>query len=260
MIRNFFTNTLPKYGQLMIFTGSTGLFFFNVRDELLKQKLLEEMKNGVKLQKELAAKDSLAKELLEKSLSNKELLDMENSIEKIDQSVKSLNKLTEKLNSVQSNSTVDNSTNENINNKVLEEINNTTSEHINNIINGNSVLKNILEKKLNFPSNSETKNFISNFDVHDLLSGMSTLELGAVVHLSGSLFILFSIMSIISIIFGDELVKYLKLEEKFPRLARFIEIRRKFRYYYLILNFTLIILVLLTIIYLNLFVLSFKFF
>jgi hypothetical protein len=259
-MRNFFTVILPRYGQVILLTASAGMFAGTIKDDRLKNQLLEELKNGVKLQKELAAKDSLAKELLEKSLTNKELLDMENSIEKIDKSVKSLNKLSEKLNSIKSNSTVDNTTNENINNKVLEEINNTTSEHINNIIDGNSILKNILEKKLNFPSNSETKNFISNFDFHDLLSGMSTLELGAVVHLNGSLLILFSLMSIISIIFGDELLKYLKLEEKFPRLARFIEIRRKFRYYYLILNFLMIIFVLVVFLYLNFLILAYKFF
>jgi len=85
-----------------------------------------------------------------------------------------------------------------------------------------------------------------------MFSGLNTLEIGAIVHISGSLFILFSLVSIISIIFGDELLLYFNLENKYPKLARFIQIRRKFRYYYLIWNFLLIILVLLTIIYVNL--------
>lgn len=249
MLRNFFTNTLPKYGLLMLFTGSVGMCASSIRDDSLKNKLLEEMQKCTNLQKELSTKDSLAKELLEKSLSKNELLDMDNSINFINKSVKSLNNLSEKLKSVNSNSTV-----ENVTNKVIEEINNTVSEQVKKIIDGNCVLKNFLDTFINSPSNSETNKFLGNFDFHNFLSGMSTLELGAVVHISASLFILFSLGSIISIIFGDELIKLFKLEEKYPRLARFIEIRRKFRFYYLIWNFFLIILVLFALIYVNLLV------
>lgn len=50
------------------------------------------------------------------------------------------------------------------------------------------------------------------------------------------------------------LIKYFNLEEKFPKLAKIIQLRRKFQHYYLFMN-TLIIIVLLTlIISINLFV------
>ena len=43
-------------------------------------------------------------------------------------------------------------------------------------------------------------------------------------------------INILSVLFGNEVIKYFNLEEKFPRLGLFFRLRLKFQRYYLILN------------------------
>jgi len=76
----------------------------------------------------------------------------------------------------------------------------------------------------------------------------------AIVHISGSMFILFSLISIISIFYGEKLIIYFDLENRFPKIAKFIQIRRKFQQYYFLINIGLIIIVLAIIIYINIIV------
>lgn len=73
----------------------------------------------------------------------------------------------------------------------------------------------------------------------------------AVVHISGSMFILFSLINIISIFYGEKLIIFFDLENRFPKIAKFIQIRRKFQQYYLLMNIGLITIVLAIIIYIN---------
>ena len=65
------------------------------------------------------------------------------------------------------------------------------------------------------------------------------------------MFILFGLISIISIIYGDKLIIFFDLENRFPKIAKFIQIRRKLQQYYLLLNIVLIIIVLVIIICIN---------
>ena len=76
----------------------------------------------------------------------------------------------------------------------------------------------------------------------------------AIVHISGSMFILFCLISIISIFYGEKLIIFLDLEKRFPKIANFIQIRRKFQQYYLLMNILLIFIVLAIIIYINILV------
>lgn len=85
----------------------------------------------------------------------------------------------------------------------------------------------------------------------EFISNLNFIELGALSHIVSSLFILFCIINIISIIYGDFIIKYLKIENRFPRIAKYIEMRRKFQYYYLFINLLLIIITLLALIYIN---------
>ena len=50
---------------------------------------------------------------------------------------------------------------------------------------------------------------------------------------------------------SDFLIKYFELETKFPKLSIFLQLRRKFQTYYLILNFLLIFITLITLIYID---------
>ena len=84
------------------------------------------------------------------------------------------------------------------------------------------------------------------------LSHLSTKELGALTHLFSSVLILLCLLSIIGIVYSDYLITKFKLEEKFPKLAKILKIRKMFQQYYLFLNFTIIIITLLAIIFINL--------
>ena len=84
-----------------------------------------------------------------------------------------------------------------------------------------------------------------------IFEGLNYEQNLAIVHLSGSMFILLSLISIISIFYGEKLIIFFDLEKKFPKIAKFIQIRRKFQQYYLLMNIGLIFIVLLIIIFIN---------
>nr|YP_011014471.1 hypothetical protein V2724_mgp08 [Pallidohirschioporus biformis]WQA11124.1 hypothetical protein [Pallidohirschioporus biformis] len=100
-----------------------------------------------------------------------------------------------------------------------------------------------------FPSLGDPKGLIENW--YEFLSHLSTAQLGALTHIFSSIFILSCLVTIILIVYGDFLLDYLKLEVKYPKLARLIKLRRAFKHFYLFINFMLIIITLLALIYVN---------
>lgn len=88
-------------------------------------------------------------------------------------------------------------------------------------------------------------------NLQELFSHLSLEQLAALSHLLTSIFILLCMTTVISIIYGEFLLNYFKLEEKFPIIGRYIKIRRKFQHFYLFVNFFLIIAILLYVIYID---------
>ena len=64
--------------------------------------------------------------------------------------------------------------------------------------------------------------------------------------------LIISVINILSVLFGNEVIKYFNLEEKFPRLGLFFRLRLKFQRYYLIWNVLILFLVCVLGIYVNL--------
>jgi hypothetical protein len=223
-------------------------YFRNINDTTLKYRLLEEQDKNQRL-----------------SLEIQELSKFENKLEVAD--VK-FNILDADLNEFSNNVTHESNFIKEINSKLknpdlnqndLSVLNNDLVHHVENINNelklSNNILtdiKDLIEKLIGGGSDSNS-NFINyKIELNNFLSTLSTQQLGALGHLSLSIFILLCIISVITIIYGDYLIRYLKLEEKFPKIARFIQLRRKFEHFYLLLNLSLIIIILLYIIYINL--------
>ena len=75
------------------------------------------------------------------------------------------------------------------------------------------------------------------------------------MHIIFLLVIMISAFNILSLYLGDKLIVYLNLEEKYPKIAKFIQLRRKFQNYYLLLNTSLILIICLVLIIINLIVL-----
>jgi hypothetical protein len=83
---------------------------------------------------------------------------------------------------------------------------------------------------------------------------LSTLNLEQVYSLSNillSLLILMFLFNIIIIYYGDLLIKYLLLEEKYPRLAKIINLRRKVLNFNIFINFLIIFILLIILIFIN---------
>ena len=75
--------------------------------------------------------------------------------------------------------------------------------------------------------------FISDFNLQNFLDSLSKEELLAFSGLLLNSLILSYTISIILILYGDYLIKRFDLESRFPRLAKFIKLRRTLQNYYL---------------------------
>lgn len=99
---------------------------------------------------------------------------------------------------------------------------------------------------------------ISDFNLdsfYTYLNSLSLLEVSVLYHSIILLSIGMFSFNILSAILGNEIINYLKLEEKFPKLAAFFRLRLKFQKYYLILNFTLIFISIIITILINMLIL-----
>lgn len=67
-------------------------------------------------------------------------------------------------------------------------------------------------------------------------------QLGALTNFFFSTVILSSSLSLISIYFGEYLLNKFNIEERYPRIAKFINLRRKFQRYYIKLSLFYIVL------------------
>jgi hypothetical protein len=84
-----------------------------------------------------------------------------------------------------------------------------------------------------------------------MLNTLTLEQLGALAHLICSVTMLLCLISILVIVYSDFFLVYLKIEEKFPRIGKIIKLRRKFQQFYLFINFTIIFLFLIAIIFVN---------
>lgn len=75
------------------------------------------------------------------------------------------------------------------------------------------------------------------FDLQTFLDSLSQEELLALGSLLFNSLVLSYVVSIILVLYGEYLIKRFDLENKYPKIAKFIEIRRKLQNYYLKLCF-----------------------
>jgi hypothetical protein len=99
---------------------------------------------------------------------------------------------------------------------------------------------------------------ISDFNLESFykyLNSLNLIELSALYHILVLVAIAFLSLNILSAVLGNEIIKYFKLEENFPKLSAFLRLRIKFQKYYLTLSFSLIFLLIFASIQINLLVL-----
>ena len=91
--------------------------------------------------------------------------------------------------------------------------------------------------------------FIDNFN--KFLKSLTMFQLIAVFNISTIGVILTSVLSIYPIFISDYIIKYFKIEEKYPKLGKFIQLRKTFNRYYAIFNILVIVGTCLVALYVN---------
>lgn len=235
-----FKNILNK--SLSVFSGIAGVvsiagYFSQYDDGLLKKNYLKIQKENESLRERVndlkfdELKNELIKNKVETLRSSLEISqsNISNEMEQI-KKLDNVNKeiLQPHLNNI-------NNEGENINSTV-DEIINIFNDVSNKFINNNNLIDNL-------------KLFYNKWS--DFIASLNLEQVGLVAHITTSIFIIVCLFNILSVLMSDFLIKYFKLELKFPKLSKFLELRRKFQNYYLIINFLLIIITLLTLIYID---------
>ena len=154
--------------------------------------------------------------------------------------------------------------------KLVEESNNTLPHDIdyrvNDLIDESKKIGDLASQALDLLT-SRRPNFISDGSIFDMfkdhmenmqniLSQLNGEALGAAFHLIFALYMFFCVTTILGVLYGEFLIEYFKLEERYPRIARYLQIRRKFQRGIIILEFVILIILLLIQIFMNLLVLS----
>ena len=129
--------------------------------------------------------------------------------------------------------------------KTLEEKSNLASDKIQEIIE-------LIKKS----GGSGSKQFLDNLmvliqNIQEFVSSLSFLQTFTFLNIGIGLLILYSLLSLITIFYSDFLINYLNLENKYPKLGKFIKIRKKFQQYYFLLHVIIIIMLVFLLIYVN---------
>jgi len=192
---------------------------------------------------------SLLENNLNKLENEKEILEESNiltkDLEVLDQKLRSSLEIRRELQHKYSENSGDN-----IINDKIQEIENTNVEIHNMYESVNTKFDSFINNVNTLLNNSGNKSQYLD-SLQSIIDGFNYEQNLAMSNILGSMFIIFSLISIISIFYGDKLIIFFDLENRFPKIAKFIQIRRKFQQYYLLMNIGLIIIVLLLIIYVN---------
>jgi hypothetical protein len=114
----------------------------------------------------------------------------------------------------------------------------------------------VLDKMLKADDNEINKSSVFNLDLEKLFKTITNIwnkfetfdgitKLACILMISSSL-ILWCVFGILSSLYGNYLLDRFNLETRFPKLAKFIKLRRKLTMYYILFDFLIIILVCLT--------------
>jgi hypothetical protein len=90
---------------------------------------------------------------------------------------------------------------------------------------------------------------------YEYLDSLTLLEESALLHIVMFLVLLITVFNILSVFFSNEIIKFFKLESKFPSLVTFFNLRYKFQRYYLLWNIAILFFTCLLGIFVNIIVL-----
>ena len=76
--------------------------------------------------------------------------------------------------------------------------------------------------------------------LYEYLDTLSILQESSILHILLFTVLTVTVFNILSVLFGFELIKYFKVEERMPKLAGFFRLRAQFQRYYLMWNVTIL--------------------
>ena len=88
-------------------------------------------------------------------------------------------------------------------------------------------------------------------DFQEYLSTLSTVQICLLFNIIGIIFVTFCLITIFLSFYGNFFMDKFSLEERFPKLARFIRLRRTFLHFYILTNLLYITIVLIFMMYIN---------
>ena len=107
--------------------------------------------------------------------------------------------------------------------------------------------------------NLNSNNFLDSFTdlinkSQSFIQSMSFEQNVAFVHISAIIFIACALFSLLAIYFGEYLLSRFNIVERFPKLGKFIQLRRKFQTFYIIVDSLIILVMLSILLLLNLYI------
>lgn len=88
-------------------------------------------------------------------------------------------------------------------------------------------------------------------DMQEFYSTLNYFQCLALSHLSAIIFIFLSLTSLVGLYFGDYLIEKFNIKDTYPRIYKFIQLRRKFQMFYLIKDLVIIFITLVALTYIN---------
>lgn len=120
----------------------------------------------------------------------------------------------------------------------------------------NNDLNNIIAKVEEYLNSKDNYLDLDLFkEIYFYIFNLSIIQNIAFMNISALIFILLSLISILSIFFGDYLINKFSINVKYPKLYKFIELRRKFQNFYIITDSLIIILMIIILLIVNLYLL-----
>ena len=102
-------------------------------------------------------------------------------------------------------------------------------------------------------------NFISAINIlYQYLDTLTILQESSLLHILLFLILFLTVTNILAVLFGNEILKVLKLEVRYPKLAVFFRLRSQLQRYYLIWNVSMLFIVCIFGIAINLLLLTVK--
>jgi hypothetical protein len=88
-------------------------------------------------------------------------------------------------------------------------------------------------------------------EYQDFISSFSLIQKLTLINMLTGVLILNCLLTLIAVFYGESLIIYFNLENKFPRFTKFIKLRSKFQQFYFFVNSIIIIIAIVAMIYAN---------